>query len=98
VVIDCVVYLVPATRIAIANPTLLISEQNRSKRGTISMVALSIKEEARRIIDALPENSSWSDLMYEIYVHCEIEAGVRDLDQGRIQSHEEVKQRFGRPQ
>jgi predicted transcriptional regulator len=58
------------------------------------MQAISIKEEARRLIDALPENSSWSDLMYEIYVCREIEAGVADLDAGRFKSHEEVKQLF----
>ena len=57
-----------------------------------SMVGLSIKEEARRIIDALPDNSSWSDLMYEIYVHREIELGLADLDAGRTKSHDEVKQ------
>ncbi|HEY3874654.1 MAG TPA: hypothetical protein VGM92_04205 [Candidatus Kapabacteria bacterium] len=58
------------------------------------MPELSIKEEAKRLIDSLPENSSWSDLMYEIYVRREIEAGVADLDAGRYQSHEAVKQLF----
>lgn len=60
------------------------------------MQTISIKDEARRLIDALPENSTWSDLMYEIYVRREIEAGVADLDQGRFKSHDEVKQLFGR--
>ena len=58
------------------------------------MPELSIKEEAKRLIDALPENSSWSDLMYEIYVRREIETGVADLDAGRYKSHEEVKELF----
>jgi predicted CopG family antitoxin len=58
------------------------------------MQAISIKEEARRLIDSLPENSSWSDLMYEIYVRREIEIGVADLDAGRYKSHEDVKQFF----
>ena len=58
------------------------------------MQAISIKEEAKRLIDSLPENSTWSDLMYEIYVRREIEAGVADLDAGRFKSHEEVKQLF----
>ena len=58
------------------------------------MQAISIKEEAKRLIDSLPENSSWSDLMYEIYVRREIEAGVADLDAGRYKSHEDVKQLF----
>ncbi|MFI5202132.1 MAG: hypothetical protein ACHQNE_07080 [Candidatus Kapaibacterium sp.] len=58
------------------------------------MQATSIKQEAKQLIDALPENSTWSDLMYEIYVRREIEAGVADLDAGRSKSHEEVKQLF----
>ena len=58
------------------------------------MQAISIKEEAKRLIDALPDNSSWSDLMYEIYARREIEAGVADLDAGRSKSHEDVKQLF----
>ena len=32
------------------------------------METKNIKEEARRLIDKLPENSTWDDLMYEIYV------------------------------
>jgi hypothetical protein len=58
------------------------------------MHALSIKEEAKRLIDALPESLSWSDLMYEIYVRREMEAGISDLDAGRSKSHEDVKQLF----
>lgn len=32
------------------------------------MQTISIKEEARRLVDKLPEESTWDDLMYEIYV------------------------------
>ena len=31
-------------------------------------VASSIKDEARRIVDQLPETASWEDLIYRIYV------------------------------
>jgi hypothetical protein len=66
----------------------------RLKRLLGTLPTLSIKEEAKRLIDALPDNSSWSDLMYEIYVRREIEEGVADLDAGRSKSHEEVTQLF----
>jgi predicted transcriptional regulator len=66
----------------------------RLKRLLDTLPTLSIKEEAKRLIDALPDNSSWSDLMYEIYVRREIEEGVADLDAGRSKSHEEVTQLF----
>ena len=54
----------------------------------------TIKEEAHKVIDSLPENATWDDLMYELYVRQKIEAGIRAADEGRVISHEQVKQRF----
>ena len=39
---------------------------------------LNIKEEARKLVDKLPENSTWDDLMYQIYVRQTVEAGLED--------------------
>ncbi|MCC5665984.1 MAG: hypothetical protein V7K97_30435 [Nostoc sp.] len=55
----------------------------------------NIKEEARRLIDKLPENLTWDDLMYEIYVRQAIEAGLSDSEAGRVVSVEEVRAKFG---
>ncbi|MCC5602670.1 MAG: hypothetical protein V7L31_20085 [Nostoc sp.] len=55
----------------------------------------NIKEEARRLIDKLPENLTWDDLMYEIYVRQAIEAGLTDSEAGRVVSVEEVRAKFG---
>ncbi|MEH2260470.1 hypothetical protein [Nostoc sp.] len=55
----------------------------------------NIKEEARRLIDKLPENFTWDDLMYEIYVRQPIEAGLTDSEAGRVVSVEEVRAKFG---
>ncbi|MEH1770772.1 hypothetical protein [Nostoc sp.] len=55
----------------------------------------NIKEEARRLIDKLPENLTWDDLMYEIYVIQAIEAGLIDSEAGRVVSVEEVRAKFG---
>ncbi len=41
------------------------------------MESASVKEEAKRLIDNLPENTTWDDLMYEIYVRQTVEAGPR---------------------
>jgi predicted transcriptional regulator len=54
----------------------------------------TIKEEARKVIDSLPENATWDDLMYELYVRQKIEAGIQAAEEGRVISHEQVKQRF----
>ncbi|WP_414623380.1 hypothetical protein [Calothrix sp. CCY 0018] len=55
----------------------------------------NIKQEARKLIDKLPENSTWDDLMYQIYVRQTIEAGLADSKAGTITSVEEVIRKFG---
>ena len=55
----------------------------------------NIKEEARRLIDNLPEDSTWDDLMYEIYVRQAVESGLSDSEAGRVFSVEEVRSKFG---
>ena len=59
------------------------------------MSKTSVKEEARRIIKKLPEDSTWDDLMYEIYVRQAIEAGLEDSKAGRTLSVQEVRSKFG---
>jgi predicted transcriptional regulator len=56
---------------------------------------LNIKDEARQLIERLPEECSWEDVMYEIYVRKTIEAGLADSDAGRVTPVEEVRRRFG---
>jgi len=51
----------------------------------------SVKEAARQIIDRLPEQATWDDLMYELYVKQKIEAGLADIEAGRTFPHEQVK-------
>ncbi|MBI5564626.1 MAG: hypothetical protein HY870_07015 [Chloroflexi bacterium] len=58
----------------------------------------SVKEEARKLVEALPENSTWDDLMHEIYVRQAIEAGLADSQAGRVISVEQVRKNFGLPQ
>lgn len=57
-------------------------------------LATSVKDEARRLIETLPGDASWEDLMYRIYVRQTVEAGLRDVSEGRTISHEEILGRF----
>jgi predicted transcriptional regulator len=59
------------------------------------MSSASIKEEARRLVDALPEDSTWEDLMYQIYVRETVESGLADGDAGRVVEVESVREEFG---
>lgn len=54
----------------------------------------AVKEAARTIVDNLPEQASWDDLMYELYVKQKIEAGLAAADNGQTVPHEEVKARL----
>jgi predicted transcriptional regulator len=54
----------------------------------------TVKEEARELIDGLPEQATWDDLMYRFYIRKKVDAGLKAAEQGDIVSHEEVKRRF----
>ena len=55
----------------------------------------SVKDEARRLIDRLPDDASWEDLQYEIYVRQAIEAGLKDAREGRTVPLDEARKQFG---
>lgn len=55
----------------------------------------SIKREAQRLVERLPEQASWDDLMYEIYVRQAVDRGIADADAGRVISHDEAIRRLG---
>ena len=55
----------------------------------------SVKEEAKRLIERLPEDMTWDDLMHEIYVRQSIEAGLADSEAGRVTDVAEVRAKCG---
>ena len=57
----------------------------------------SVKEQAYRLLESLPESATWEDLMHSIYVRQAIEAGLQDSDEGRTVDVKEVRKRFGLP-
>ena len=54
-----------------------------------------VKQEARHLIDSLPEGATWDDLMYTIYVRQAVEAGLEDSEAGRVLDVNEVRAKFG---
>jgi len=59
------------------------------------MSARNIKEEAKRLLENLPDDLTWDDLMHEIYVRQSIEAGLADSKVGKAVEVSEVRERFG---
>lgn len=59
------------------------------------MEAIKVKDEARRLVEELPDDASWDDLMYTIYVRQAVEAGLGDSEAGRTMDVKDVRTRFG---
>ena len=59
------------------------------------MSTVNVKEEAKRLIEKLPENMTWDDLMHEIYVRQSIENGLADSEAGKLTDVTEVRAKFG---
>lgn len=53
-------------------------------------------EEVRKMLDRLPDDSSFEDIQYHIYVREKIERGLKDIAQGRVLSQEEVERRMAK--
>lgn len=62
------------------------------------METTNVKDEARKLIDKLPDDSTWDDLMHEIYVRQAIETGLADSETDRVTSVEQIRKDFGLPQ
>jgi hypothetical protein len=62
------------------------------------MATTMAKDQAHRLIDSMPDNSSWDDLMYEIYVREVIEEGLADSRTGRVMGVGELRKKYGLPE
>jgi hypothetical protein len=61
------------------------------------MSARNIKEEAKRLLEKLPDNLTWDDLLHGIYVRQSIEAGLADTVAERVVDVSDVRKQFGLP-
>ncbi len=59
------------------------------------MTADTLKAEAHRLVDALPEEATWEDLAEQIFVRQAIEKGLADAAAGRMRPTEDVRARLG---
>lgn len=54
----------------------------------------SIKQDACRLAENLPEDATWDDLIYEIYVRQAVEAGLVDSDADRVIDVNDLRAQF----
>lgn len=55
-------------------------------------------EDAHKLIDQLPPNATWDDLMHEIYVREAIEKGLEDSRAGRTKDVAEIRKKYSLPE
>lgn len=55
-----------------------------------------VKEKVIQIIQALPEEVSIDDIMAELYFKLQVDAGLKELDEGMGIPHEEVEKRMSK--
>jgi predicted transcriptional regulator len=54
------------------------------------------KEEVRRMLDNLPDDSSFEDIQYHIYVRGKVERGLKAVEENRVLTEEEVERRLSK--
>jgi predicted transcriptional regulator len=55
-----------------------------------------VKEQVIHMIQSLPEDATVDDIMAELYFKLRVDAGLRELDEGKGIPHEEVQKRMSR--
>ena len=56
------------------------------------------KDQAHKLVDKMSDDSTWDDLMNEIYVRQVIDQGLADSQQGRTTNVIDVRKKYGLPE
>jgi len=54
------------------------------------------KEETRKMLDALPDDATWEDIQYSIFVRERVERGRLEAAEGKLIDQDEVEDRMKR--
>ena len=57
---------------------------------------MSEKQEALRLIQGLPDEVSTDDILAELFFKKQVDAGLGDIAEGRVITHEELKARLAK--
>ena len=52
---------------------------------------VAVKEEAQKIIQNLPDDCTYEDIQYHLYVVEKIKNGINRAENGEVSSHQEAK-------
>ena len=54
------------------------------------------KEEVRRLLETMPEDATYEDIQYHIYVRQAVENGLTAVERGEVISQEEAERRMSK--
>ena len=60
------------------------------------MTTATLKSSLRQIADSLPDDASYSDAVYELYVRMKVSKGKAAAERGNAMSHDDVKRQFAK--
>jgi len=55
-----------------------------------------IKQEIIQMIESLPEDVTVDDIIAELYFRLQVDAGLKELDEGKWIPHEDVEKRISK--
>ncbi len=57
-------------------------------------MTVAIKQRAHELIEALPDDATWQDLLYALELRSDVEAGLADAKAGRFTDSEELRREY----
>ena len=57
---------------------------------------IGVKQQVIQMIQSLPEEVSIDDIMAELYFKLQVDAGLKELDEGKGIPHEEIEKRMSK--
>jgi predicted transcriptional regulator len=54
---------------------------------------MPVKEQAIELIKSLPDDCTFEDIQYHLYVRAKVEKGIRAIDEGRVVSQDEAEKK-----
>jgi predicted transcriptional regulator len=54
-----------------------------------------IKQRAHELVEALPDDATWQDLLYAVELRADVEAGLTDAKAGRVVDVDQLRKDYG---
>ena len=58
-------------------------------------MTVAIKQRAHELIEALPDDATWQDLLYALELRGNVEVGLADAKAGRVAEAAELRRDYG---